>query len=139
MGKKLVVKIATSKVIASLEKALVKLEADWLLSQENDDKFQKAKEQWQQGLASVALKHVEKADRLSVNQRYDGTINVEFYLPAGAIKVPKEPNRNDYPTTMYQHTYNQERSEIENALRMLKMTDDEFVSASTLGAISQYL
>ena len=136
---KMVVKIATNKVINSLENALVKLEAEWSLSQENEEKYNKAKEKWQKELATIALKYVSKADRLSVNQRYDGTINVDFYLPAGVIQVADEPNHRDYPTTMYEHSYKEQKDEIENAIRLLKMTDDEVVPASTLGSISKYL
>ena len=139
MGKTMVVKIATNKVITALENALAKLEADYALSQANEEKFQKAKEKWQMNLATLALKQIAKAERLSVNQRYDGTLNVDFYLPAGVITMVEEPSQKDYPTLLYRHNYDSQKEEIENALRILKMTDDEVVPASTLGSISRYL
>ena len=41
--------------------------------------------------------------------------------------------------TMVEWQYNSKVDEIENAIRILKMTDDEVVSTSTYNAIAQYL
>jgi hypothetical protein len=41
--------------------------------------------------------------------------------------------------TLHVHTYKATKEEIENAIRILKMTDEEVVSTSTYNAIAQYL
>ena len=40
---------------------------------------------------------------------------------------------------MHQHSYNEQKREIENAIRILKMTDEETVNTSTYNAVAQYL
>ena len=52
-------------------------------------------------------------------------------------KLPKEPER-DY-TIIHSSEYNDTVAEIENAVRILKMTDEEVVSTSTYNAIARYL
>ena len=60
-----------------------------------------------------------------------------LFRSAGSIKVPDEPQQ-DF-VTMVEWQYNSKVDEIENAIRILKMTDDEVVSTSTYNAIAQYL
>jgi hypothetical protein len=40
---------------------------------------------------------------------------------------------------MGRHTYLEQKQEIENAIRILKMTDEEVVNTSTYNAIARYL
>jgi hypothetical protein len=51
--------------------------------------------------------------------------------------LPKEPSR-DF-VTMHQHTYIEQREEMLNAIRILKMTDEEVVNTSTYNAVARYL
>jgi hypothetical protein len=50
---------------------------------------------------------------------------------------PKQPER-DFEQ-IHRHSYNEMVEEIENAIRILKMTDEEVVSTSTYNAIARYL
>jgi hypothetical protein len=40
---------------------------------------------------------------------------------------------------MHQHSYNEQKEEISNAIRILKMTDEEVVNTSTYNAVARYL
>jgi hypothetical protein len=40
---------------------------------------------------------------------------------------------------IHQHSYREMKEEMENAIRILKMTDEETVSTSTYNAIARYL
>jgi hypothetical protein len=51
--------------------------------------------------------------------------------------MPKEPEK-DF-VTMHKHSYLEQKQEIENAIRILKMTDEETVNTSTYNAVAQYL
>jgi hypothetical protein len=51
--------------------------------------------------------------------------------------LPSEPDK-DFET-IHLHTYRESKKEITNAIRLLKMTDEEVVSTSTYNAIAQYL
>ena len=80
---------------------------------------------------------ISKADELSANKRYNGEIHVSFNLPAGSVELPAEPKK-DFQT-FHDWQYSEMVDEIENAIRILKMTDEEVVSTSTYNAIARYL
>jgi hypothetical protein len=132
------VKIATPKVIKALEDSLAKLEADYASQEANEGKYNKAMEKWRKEVAKFAMSHFAKAENLRTNYRsWNKTLNVDFDLTVNEADFPKEPEK-DY-VTMHQHTYSEQKNEIENAIRILKMTDEETVSTSTYNAIARYL
>ena len=136
-GKAISVKIQTAKVIKALEGALAKLNKDFAEQEANEAKYEKARNAWNKQVAKLAISAMSKAEDLSANKRYDGRVNVDFYLPAGAITLPDEPTK-DY-VQMNDWTYREQKEEIENAIRILKMTDEEVVSTSTYNAVARYL
>jgi hypothetical protein len=136
-GKAIQVKIATSKVIKALENKLAQLEKDKENQATNEAKFEKAREKWNKEIAKLALAQISKATDLSANVRYNGVINVDFNLPAGTIELPAEPKK-DFES-FHDWQYREMVEEIENAIRILKMTDEEVVSTSTYNAIARYL
>jgi hypothetical protein len=136
-GKAINVKIATTKVIKALETALAKLEKDYASQATNEAKYEKAHKAWQQEVAKLALAKIAKAENLTANERYTGQINVDFNLPAGSITLPAEPKK-EY-TQIAEWVYREQKEEIENAIRILQMTDEEVVSTSTYNAIARYL
>ena len=136
-GKAISVKIATPKVIKALESALAKLEIDYTTQEANEEKYDKAMEKWKKEVAKLAIAHISKATDLTANTRYNGELNVDFNLPKGTVDIPEAPQRNF--TTMSQWEYREKQEEISNAIRILKMTDEEVVSTSTYNAIARYL
>ena len=136
-GKSINVKIATSKVIKALENKLAQIQKDKANQATNEEKFNKAHEKWSKDVAKLALGAIAKAENLSANLRYNGMINVDFNLPKGAIDLPKEPEK-DFDT-YHEWQYKEMVEEIENAIRILKMTDEETVSTSTYNSIAKYL
>ena len=136
-GKAINVKIATTKVIKALETKLAQINKDYANQEANEAKFDKATKAYQKEIGKLAVAQISKADAISANVRYDGRINVDFYLPAGTIKLPDEPKRDFMVIHEWQHREMVE--EIENAIRILKMTDEEVVSTSTYNAIARYL
>ena len=136
-GKSINVKIATTKVIKALENKLAQIKKDKANQKVNEEKFNKAHEKWSKDVAKLALTAISKAEDLSANLRYNGMINVDFNLPKGAIDLPKEPEK-DFDT-YHDWQYKEMVEEIENAIRILKMTDEETVSTSTYNSIAKYL
>jgi len=137
-GKSISVKIATSKVIKALETKLAKLNADYAKQDENEAKFRKAQEKWQKEVGVWAVSKIAKAQNFRTNYRsWNKTLNVDFDLTCEENDFPKEPEK-DYEE-IHRHTYNEMKEEIENAIRILKMTDEEVVSTSTYNAIARYL
>ena len=136
-GKSISVKIATTKVIKALETKLAQLQKDKANQATNEAKFEKAQEKWNKEVAKLAMSAISKAEDLSAGTRWNGTINVSFTLPAGSIELPDEPKK-DFQT-YHEWQYTEMVEEIENAIRILKMTDEEVVSTSTYNAIARYL
>ena len=74
---------------------------------------------------------------MRVSVRYNGMVNVDFDLPAGSVELP-EPPKSDY-VSIHEWQYKEQKEEIENAIRILKMTDEEVVNTSTYNAVARYL
>ena len=136
-GKAINVKIATTKVIKALETKLAQIHKDYANQEANEEKHNKAVEKWQKEVGKIALSVISKAQDVNANTRYNGEINVSFSLPKGSVELPAEPKK-DYET-IHQWQYREMTEEIENAIRILKMTDEEVVSTSTYNAIARYL
>ena len=136
-GKAINVKIATTKVIKALETRLDQIKKDKANQKVNEEKFEKLQDKYNKEVAKLALAKIAKAEDLSAHTRYNGVIAVSFNLPAGSIELPKEPEK-DFDT-YHDWQYKEMVEEIENAIRILKMTDEEVVSTSTYNAIARYL
>ena len=137
-GKAISVKIPTARVIKALEQSLNKLELDWTSQEANEAKYNKAMEKWRKEVAKFAMARFAKAENLRTNYRsWNKTLNVDFDLTVNESDFPKEPER-DY-VTLHQHSYNEQKEEMANAIRILKMTDEEVVSTSTYQAVARYL
>ena len=136
-GKSISVKIATTKVIKALEAKLAQLQKDKANQKVNEEKFSKAQEKYNKEIAKLAVGVISKAENLRASVRYNGMVNVDFDLPAGAITLPAEPQK-DFES-YHDWQYREMIEEIENAIRILKMTDEEVVSTSTYNAIARYL
>jgi hypothetical protein len=137
-SKPISVKIATTKVIKALEARLAQLEADYTKQDENEAKYQKALEKWRKEIGKWAIGQFSKAENIRTNYRsWNKTLNVDFDLITDEKDFPAEPTK-DYEQ-IHSHTYREMKDEMENAIRILKMTDEETVSASTYNAIARYL
>lgn len=137
-GKAISVKIATPKVIKALETKLATLEANYKKQDENEAKYQKSVEKWNKEIAKFAVEKIAKAENLRTNYRaWTNTLNVDFDIKVEEKDFPKQPER-DFEQ-LHVHTYNAMKEEIGNAIRILKMTDEEVVNTSTYNAIAQYL
>jgi len=131
------VKVPRAKVIKALEQALVKLETNYKNQEANEKKYNAAMDKWREQVAKLAAAKITKAENLRATVRYNSAINVEFDLPKGSVNLPTEPEKNY--DSMLEWQYKDSKEEIENAIRVLNMCDDEHISTATYGGISKYL
>jgi hypothetical protein len=137
-GKAISVKIATPKIIKALEAKLVELNSNYANQETNEAKYKKAMEKWQKEITAYAVSNIKKAENFRTNYRaWNNTLNIDFDLTVTQSELPAEPER-DFEQ-MGRHTYLEQKQEIENAIRILKMTDEEVVNTSTYNAIARYL
>jgi hypothetical protein len=132
------VKIPTVRVIAGLEEALATLEADYATQNAKEAQYEIAKKAWQKEVIDYAVANISKAENFRTNYRnWSNNLNIDFDLTVLERDLPTEPEK-DYEV-IHSSTYRESKKEIQNAIRILKMTDEETVSTSTYNAIAQYL
>jgi hypothetical protein len=137
-GKAISVKIPTQRVIAGLEASLAKLEQDYATQGENERKHLVAYEAWKTEIGKWAIANFSKAENLRTNYRtWNNNLNVDFDIVIKEGDFPKEPEK-DFEV-IHTHTYKEMKEEITNAIRILKMTDEEVVNTSTYNAVARYL
>jgi len=137
-GKAISVKIATPKVIKALEGALAKLELDYTSQEANEAKYEKARKAWQKELIEYAVANIKKAENFRTNYRsWNNNLNIDFDLTVSEKDLPTEPTK-DFESISI-HSYREQKEEIANAIRILKMTDEETVNTSTYNAVARYL
>jgi hypothetical protein len=137
-GKAISVKIPTARVITALEQSLNKLELDWTSQEANEAKYEKARKAWQKEVIDYAVANIKKAENFRTNYRHwSNNLNIDFDLTVSEKEMPKEPEK-DF-VTLHQHSYNEQKEEMANAIRILKMTDEEVVNTSTYNAVARYL
>lgn len=138
MSRAITAKVATSKVIDALNKKLVSIKEDKANEKVNEKAFNEQHEAWLKDITALALTHISKAEDVRANLRYNNTLSVSFDLPASVVEgLPKEPTK-DY-NQLHDWQYKEIVEEIENALNIFRMTDDEYVNASTMKNIAKYL
>lgn len=132
------VKVTTSKVITALEKALSDRQREITDYAKAKKEYDKEVAEFRDGLAELFRSGKGKVTSVSRshNFRYNEEHNryelvVEF--PA-SVKAPKEPeqNHNDW-------AIKSDIEELENALALLKMTDEEYVSTSTYRGVARLI
>jgi hypothetical protein len=137
-GKSISVKIATPKVIKALETRLAELNTNYANQEANEAKYVKAMEKWRKEIFAFAIANIKKAENVRTNYRsWNNTLNIDFDLTTSESSLPAEPEREF--EQMGRHNYLEQKQEIENAIRILKMTDEETVSTSTYQAVARYL
>lgn len=134
MSKSLAVKVSTAKLIKALEGALSKREKEASDYKKARAEYEKEYKEFVKSLGSlvgtnkVTLKDTDFRER---GWKTDLPEMVLTFTLNGSVKVPKQPDP----------FYNNDREcdEIRNAIALLKMTDDEYVSANTYKGVAQYL
>jgi len=106
--------------------------------EQKEAEYQIAYKAWQTELAGWAVANFSKAENIRTNYRaWSNNLNVDFDITTKESAFPAEPIK-DFDT-IHQHTYNEQKEEISNAIRILKMTDEEVVNTSTYNAVARYL
>lgn len=137
-GKAINVKIPTQRVIDALTQSLNKLELDYTSQEQKEAEYQIAYKAWQKELAEYAIANWSKAENIRTNYRqWNKTLNLDFDIIGSDKDFPAEPEKNF--EVIHNHSYREQKEEMSNAIRILKMTDEEVVSTSTYQAVARYL
>jgi len=138
MARAITVKVATPKVINALETKLATLEKEFAEKEANEAKYQAEYDTYKKALIAYAVENISKAENFRTNFRsWNKCLNIDFDLAVSEKELPAEPQREF--NTMNEYEFRNTKSEINNALNILRMTDEETVNASTMKSIAQYL
>ena len=130
MARPISVKVATHKVISALEAKLADSVVNEAYNKKAEADHKIALDAYQK---SILRDFADKLEISNVNTRWNGQIEVT-YNKTSEFSVPEAPTC-DRKQTLGGY----EVQEIENAIRILKMTDEEVVNATTFKSIAQYL
>ena len=133
MARNISVKVSTAKVIKALEDKLAAAQKAVVSNEKKRKEYEKTEKAWSKQVAELAIKQIAKAE-VSADKNWREEVYVRFEFPANTFTLPEKPQME-----LEQELARYEVQEIENAIRILKMTDEEVVNASTFNKVAQYL
>jgi len=138
MARSITVKVATPKVINALETKLATIKSDFANQDKLEAEFQVELKSWNKALLDYAITQFDNATNIRTNYReWSNSLNIDFDVSTTGKSFPTKPERSFEQINQY--AYKEMVEEIENALSILRMTDEEYVNASTMKSIAKYL
>ena len=143
MARTLSVKIPTAKLIADVEQSIAKIDVAIAEYAEKRKQYEVAIKQYDLDIVAHAIKAMsdpnnvgtEHGSLVRVSRGYNGNISVDFDVEAlGLPAKPVEPSRPN-EKTYFGREYATRKEVLERNLRILKMTSQEEVSASSYSAV----
>ena len=142
MSKSLSVKVKTSTLIKALEEALDKREKRWANQAKETARHKKEVEAFNASILKLVkagkgtIHDITENKWATRNDRNSTTVSFSAEIKLPKSVMPVEPKEID---EMRESTYKMETDDISQALRILKMTDQEYVNASTYKSVAEYL
>jgi hypothetical protein len=144
MARTLSVKIPTAKLIADVEASLAKIEADVANYAEAQKAYKVAAKQYEADVVAHAIKVLSDPSNIGTdhnspiritNNHYRNDVSVEFDTDVlGFPQRPTEPSHPN-PKQYFGRDYVTRKELLEKNLRILRMTSQEEVSASSYSSV----
>ena len=134
--KALNLKVKTEKVIKALETALSDIRQKMEAHKKAEEAHKKALAEWRKKVITAIGEGKVKPEEDFTVHSWRGEqpkVNITFRLPANLIQ-PQEPE-----TDYNKWGVNNDIEELENAIALLKMTDEEYVSAATYKGVARFI
>jgi len=138
---KLSVKVKTSTLIEALQKALDLREKRWANQEKEKAEYEKEVEAYNATIVKLVKSgkgKITDAGESWANRHNKKAKTKEFNV---TVEIPKNlvPEQPKEVTEYREYEYENETKEISSSIRILKMTDQEYVSASTYKSVTRYL
>jgi hypothetical protein len=143
MARTLSVKVPVSKLISDIENSIAKIDVAVAEYAEKRKQYETEIKQYDLDIVAHAIKAMsdpsnvgtEHGSLVRVSRGYNGNISVDFDVEAlGLPAKPVEPSRPN-EKTYFGREYVSRKELLERNLRILKMTSQEEVSASSYSAV----
>jgi hypothetical protein len=136
VAKAINVKVKRVNLLKALNKSLENRKQALIDSEKEQKKHKQDVKDWEKKIAELVKTGKVKVTHVDYSDNYyqaPAHVNIRIEVPASA-PYPKEPEKQ-----VRQWTAQSEIDEIENAIRILMLCDDEVVSTSTYAGVSKYL
>jgi hypothetical protein len=143
MARTLSVKIPTSKLIADVEASIAKIDVAVAEYAEKRKQYEVDVKKYNDDLIGYAIKALQDPNNIGtehgslirVQRGYSGNVSVDFDVDGlGFPTKPEEPSKPN-EKTYFGREYVSRKELLERNLRILKMTSQEEVSASSYSAV----
>jgi hypothetical protein len=152
MARSLSVKIPTASLIADVEASIAKIEAEIATYPADVEAYRKATKEHQEIVLKAVIEAVKNPEniggeydfgaviRVSPNNRY-GNSGVNIQVNTDLLTLPKAPEQPSNPNekTHYGREYTTKLDLLKKNLKVLKMTNQEEVNASTYNTVMELL
>lgn len=148
MARNISVKIPTATLIANIESALAEIDEQIANYPVLLEKFERDNEAYKSKIAEAVSSYLNK-NAGNVGYDYDSPVRIttgysgrlEIQIDSDLAGLPKRPEKPSSPnqSNSYGREYTTKKSILERNLKILRMTSQEEVSASTYGAIMEIL
>ena len=124
-----------------MEKALTQREKRWASQEKAQAEYEKQVEAYNEAILKLVKSGKGKITDASEGwtHRHEKKSKVQDFNVT--VEIPKNivPKKPEQPEMYREYEYKNETQEISSSIRVLKMTDQEYVSASTYKSVTQYL
>lgn len=143
MARTLSVKVPTSKLIADIEASIAKIDEDIAAYAEKRKQYEADVKKYNEDIVVYAIKALQDPNNIGteygslvrVSRGYNGNVSVDFDTDGlGFPKKPEEPSRPNEKQS-FGREYTTRKEILQRNLRILKMTSQEEVSASSYSAV----
>lgn len=147
MSKTLSVKVKTTKLVEALRQALKERTERFANNKKLEAEYEKAHEKWKaevikqvnasikSGKARLSDFTVGEPYRWNTSENKDKfRVQLEYLIPKSLLAT--EPER---PTIYNEWEFRNDKEALENAIRVLELSDSELVSTSTYHSVVKYL
>ena len=143
MARTLSVKIPTAKLIADVEASIAKIDVAVAEYAEKRKQYEIDVKKYNEDIIAFAIKALSDTSNIGTDQNslvrvsrsYSGNVSVDFDVDGlGFPKKPEEPSKPN-EKSYFGREYVSRKELLERNLRILKMTSQEEVSASSYSAV----
>jgi hypothetical protein len=149
MGKGINIKVSRDKLLGALEEKLSEVHSNQALYEAGVETHKDNWKNYEEAIKKIALKNLDSVtDVTPARWQNDDNFTVfEITIKVDNTKLPTEPKE---PTPPYKggrgygrnyvsNDYDDIVADITNAIRMLKLSDEEVVSTATYASVSRFL
>ena len=149
MGKGINIKVSKEKLLIALEEKLSEVHSNQALYEAGVETHKDNWKNYEEAIKKIALKNLDSVTNVTPTrwQNDDNFTVFEITVKVDNTKLPTEPKE---PTPPYKggrgygrnyvsNDYDDIVADLTNAIRMLRLSDEDVVSTATYASVSRYL